>query len=203
MKSIFLLISLFAGTAFYQPAADTITDAERKLAIKEFQRTKQRLLDDVKGLSVQQLSFKADTAHWSIAQCVEHIALSENMIWQWQQGTVQQPATPAKASEVKLTDAQVLTAVIDRTQKFKAPEMLQPLGKFASTGAALQAYSSRRDSTISYISTTQDDLKNHFTQHPAFGTINAYQVLLLITAHSERHTLQLEEVKANPAFPKS
>jgi hypothetical protein len=45
-------------------------------------------------------------------------------------------------------------------------------------------------------------LKNHFTLHPAFGTINTYQLLLLLSGHSERHTLQIEEVKANPAFPK-
>ncbi|HTE10787.1 MAG TPA: DinB family protein [Chitinophagaceae bacterium] len=202
MKNLFLLIGLLASSSFSMPVKDVITDTERKFAVKEFQRTKQRFLDDVKGLSAQQLNFKADTSRWSIAQCIEHIALAENLIWQWEQATVSQPATPEKAVDVKVTDEQLMKGVTDRSHTFKAPEMLQPVGKFASSDAAIKAYTSRRDSTINYISTTKDDLKNHFAPHPAFGTINTYQLLLMLSGHSERHTLQIEEVKANPAFPK-
>ena len=202
MKSILLLIGLLSGPLFAVQLKDGITDAERKLAVQEFQRTKQRFLNDVKGLTAQQLSFKADTAHWSIGQCIEHIALAESMIWQWQQGVVKQPANPEKAGEVKVTDEQLMKGLTDRSQKFKAPEMLQPVGKFASSEAAIKAFVARRDSTIQYIGTTQDDLKNHITSHPAFGMVNSYQLLLLITGHSERHTLQIEEVKNNPSFPK-
>jgi len=200
MKSLLLLLAFVTSTIF--SAKDTISDTERKMALKEFQRTKQRFLNDVKGLSVAQLSFKADTSRWSIAQCIEHIALAENLIWQWEQGTIAQPAAPEKASEVKITDEQLMKGLVDRSHKFTAPEMLQPVGKFPSTEAAIQAYISRRDSTIAYISNTKDDLKNHFAQHPAFGTINTFQLLLILSGHSERHTLQIEEVKANPAFPK-
>jgi len=200
MKSLLLLLAFVTSTIF--SAKDTISDTERKMALKEFQRTKQRFLNDVKGLSAAQLSFKADTSRWSIAQCIEHIALSESLIWQWEQMTMGQPATPEKASEVKITDEQLMKGIIDRSHKFTAPEMLQPVGKFPSTEAAIQSFTSRRDSTIAYISNTKDDLKNHFVQHPAFGTMNTYQMLLMLSGHSERHTLQIEEVKANPAFPK-
>lgn len=200
MKVLFLIVGILASSAFH--VKDTITNSERKLAVDEFKRTKQRFLNDVKGLSVEQLNFKADTSRWSIAQCIEHIALAENMIWQWQQMTVAQPATPEKAADVKITDEQLLKGVVDRSHKFKAPEMLQPAGKFPSTDAAIQAFTARRDSTILYLSTTNDDLKNHFAQHPAFGTMNTYQILLLLAGHSERHTLQIEEVKADPAYPK-
>jgi hypothetical protein len=202
MKNLLCSILLLAGTAFLQPVTEGITDADRKLVLKELQRTKEKFLADIKGLSAQQLSFKADTAHWSVAQCIEHIALSESLLWQWQQGVASSPATPEKATEVKVTDEQILKGVIDRSQKFKAPEELQPVGKFASTAAAIQAFVSRRDSTIAYLTTTRDDLRNHFTQHPAFGTMSSYQLLLLLSGHSERHTLQLEEVKDNPLFPK-
>jgi len=200
MKSLLLLLVFVTSSIF--SAKDTISDTERKMALKEFQRTKQRFLNDVKGLSAAQLSFKADTSRWSIAQCIEHIALAESLIWQWEQMTIAQPATPEKASEVKTTDEQLMKGLIDRSHKFTAPEMLQPVGKFPSTEAAIQAFTSRRDSTIAYISSTKDDLKNHFAQHPAFGTLNTYQLILMISGHSERHTLQIEEVKANPAFPK-
>ncbi|HMC85642.1 MAG TPA: DinB family protein [Chitinophagaceae bacterium] len=202
MKSLLLLITFLSGAAFMHPLKDSITDAERQFAVKEFQRTKERFLNDIKGLSPQQLSFKADTSRWSIAQCIEHIALAENALWKWEQGTMMQAAAPEKAAEVKVTNEQILKGITDRTHTFKAPEMLQPVGRFPSTDAAIHAYMGRRDSTITYLMTTKDDLKNHFTMHPAMGTINTYQLLLFLSGHSERHSMQIEEVKANPAFPK-
>lgn len=202
MKSLLLLITVLTFASFTTPAGEGISDAERKMAVSEFQRTKERFLKDVQGLTPQQLSFKADSSRWSIAQCIEHIALAEGMIWQWFQMTESQPATPEKAAEVKVTNEQLMQSVVDRSKTFKAPEMLQPSGKFASTADALKAYTARRDSTIQYISTTKDDLKNHITQHPAFGSMNTYQMLLLLSGHSERHTLQIEEVKTSAGYPK-
>jgi DinB superfamily len=208
MKQLLLATTLFFAASFtHRPAntihlPETITGPERKAALDDFERTKDRFLHDVTGLTEAQLNFKADSTRWSIAQCIEHIALAENLIWQWQQSMVKQPADPSKKSEVKITDEQIMKGVIDRSKKFKAPEMLEPVGKFPSTAAAIQAYTSRRDSTITYIKLTQDDLRNHFTKHPAFGMIDTYQLLLLLAGHSERHTLQIEEVKASPGYPR-
>jgi len=196
-----LFIGLLA-TSFTLPSAEPLTGSERKFAVDYFQKTKQRLLDDVKGLSAAQLNFKADTSRWSIAQCIEHIAISENMVWQWIQGTLQQPATPEKKSEAKTSTEDLIHGMTDRSKKFNAPEMLKPEGKFPDSKAALAAYTSRRDSTIAYIGTTQDDLKDHFITHPVFGAMDLYQGLIMLAAHSARHTLQIEEVKANPNFPK-
>jgi DinB superfamily len=202
MKRLLLLTTFYAATAFTQPTSDGLTGAERKFALDNLQRTKDRFLNDVKGLSAAQLSFKADTSRWSIAQCIEHIALAENLFWQWEQGIVKQPAAPEKKNLEKYTDEQIMKGMVDRSHKFKAPEMLQPVGKFPSSDAAIQAYTNRRDSIMEYVKITTDDLKNHFTEHPAFGTVDTYQLLLMVAEHCERHTLQIEEVKATPGFPK-
>ena len=55
---------------------------------------------------------------------------------------------------------------------------------------------------MDYIRTTNDDLRDHFYSHPVFGPLDGYQWLLLLSAHSARHTEQIEEVKADPSFPK-
>ena len=55
---------------------------------------------------------------------------------------------------------------------------------------------------MDYVRTTNDDLRDHFGPHPTLGTLDGYQWILLISAHSERHTKQIEEVKADPNFPK-
>jgi hypothetical protein len=199
--AVFLLLVFMTGFAI--PTADPLNTSERKFALDYFEKTKERFLADVKGLSESQLTFKADSSRWSIAQCIEHIALAESLLWQWGQGSMKQSATPDKRAEVKMTNEQVIQGLEDRSKKFKAPEFLQPTGKFPDSRAAIRAYVLRRDSTMAYIRSTQDDLKNHFVVHPLMGTIDDYQVLLLLASHSARHTLQIEEVKASPGYPKN
>ena len=204
MKKLLLYATVFVAlvTTSFRLAPGTMSSDERKFAIDYYLKTKDRLLKDLKGLNETQLSFKADTSHWSIYECTEHIALSENAIWQWIQMTENQPATPDKRGEVKLTTEQVIKRMTDRSHKAKTVPFLEPEKKFPDTKTASQAFLSRRDSTIYYIRSTQDDLKDHFIQHPALGTIDLYQALIYLAAHCERHTLQIEEVMADANFPK-
>ena len=37
--------------------------------------------------------------------------------------------------------------------------------------------------------------------HPAFGNLDAIGRVCFLSGHAERHTLQIEEVKAAPGFP--
>jgi hypothetical protein len=65
----------------------------------------------------------------------------------------------------------------------------------------LKAFNGSRDSLITYVQTTKDDLRGHIAAMP-FGKVDAYQLVLMISAHTNRHTQQLNEVKADPNFPK-
>ena len=46
------------------------------------------------------------------------------------------------------------------------------------------------------------DLREHVTDSPLGMKLDAYQWVLFLAAHSERHLKQLLEVKADPNFPK-
>jgi hypothetical protein len=205
MKKLLLFIALFIGltSAGLRVADGKLTDDERKFAIDYYQKTKAKLLADVKGLSENQLNWKADSTRWSIYQCTEHIALAERAIWGWAQMTQHQPANPEKRADDKLTTEQLLAMMTDRSHKAQAPEMLRPGRQFASEADAIMAFVKRRDSTMDYIRTTQDDLKDHFGVAPGFGTVDAYQILLMLAGHSARHTAQIEEVMATPGFPRN
>jgi hypothetical protein len=204
MKRLLLPLALLVmlTSSALRLAPGTLTPDERKYAIDYYIKTRDKLLADVKGLSQNQLNWKADTSRWSVYQCTEHIALSERLFWGWVQMTEHQPATPEKRGDDKNTADDLIAKMTDRSHKFQAPEMLRPGAQFPSEDAAIQAFVLRRDSTIEYIKSTQDDLKDHFVAHPLFGTVDLYQVLILLAAHSARHTAQLEEVMATPGFPK-
>jgi hypothetical protein len=203
MKISCLLCVVLFMSGFKNPGPGELTPAERKFAIDYLNKTKARLLNDVKGLTKAQLYFKANDTSWSVAQCVEHIALSEDLIKQWMHGALLDQAAPGRKSEEKYTPETLIAIVTDRSQnRGKTGGPWLPDGKFPTTASAIEAFIGRRDSTIAYVGSTRDDLKNHFIVHPQWGTLDLYEACIMLSAHCERHTLQIEEVLSNPDFPK-
>jgi hypothetical protein len=83
----------------------------------------------------------------------------------------------------------------------KAPEFLQPKRRWPDRAALIAHFKQSRDRNIAYIRDTQDDLRSHFMEHPMLKTIDAYQVMLFLSAHSQRHTDQIKEVKQTSTYP--
>jgi DinB superfamily len=197
MKNAICVLTLAALAPAF---AATLSQADRDRAIAELAASRQQFLDSVAGLSAAQWNFKPDEKTWSVAECAEHIAVSEDVIFGRVAQMTQSPVDPDKKSAV--TDDFILKAVVNRTQKFQAPEILRPTHRFATPQETIEHFKASRERTIAYVRNTQDDLRGHFGDHPVLKTMDAYQWILLISAHSQRHTAQLNEVKANANFPK-
>lgn len=196
-----LLSSALAQTA--QPATTTLTPEEREAALRLFQTTYDNFIKSISGLSQKQWTFKPAPDRWSVAEVSEHITVSETTIMGLiQHPLMQSPAAPEKREQVKGRDQLVLQRMPDRSHKAQAPEMLRPTGRWATEADLTKAFEDARKANMEYIRTTNDDLRDHFFDHPAFGTLDGYQWLLLLAEHSARHTAQIEEVKADPNFPK-
>lgn len=196
-------ISALAQTAS-QTAPTTLTSQERDAALKQFEATRDNFLKSIAGLSQKQWTFKPAPDRWSVAEVAEHIAVSESAIFGLVQKQVMtSPAAPEKRGQVKGKDEMIVERVPDRSHKAQAPEFLRPTGRWATEAELAKAFEESRAATMEYIRTTNDDLRDHFFDHPVFGTMDGYQWLLLISAHSARHTAQIEEVKADPNFPRN
>jgi len=177
-----------------------ITAAERKFAVDHLNQTRTDLLNAVKGLSETQLNFKPAPDRWSVLECVQHITLSSQGLFGFEQQTLKTPNDSNFKSGVK--DEQFIAMVEDRSHKAQAPEPFKPVhSPYTNLEQTLKAFNGGRDSLITYVQTTNDDLRGHIAAMP-FGKIDAYQIVLLISAHTNRHTQQLNEVKADPNFPK-
>jgi hypothetical protein len=199
---IFFILTVAIVSMSFNRLDTTLTDAERKYAIDLLQGTKDNLLSKVNGLTAAQLNFKADSTSWSVAECVEHIAISENNIFGFAQMSMKAPADPSKRSEIKMTDDAIVKMIADRSTKVKTQEAFEPSGKFGSFDATLREFKVKRDNNINYIKTTTDDLRNHYNDFP-FGKLDTYQTILFMASHSKRHTAQIEEILMNPDFPKT
>ncbi len=203
---VLVTVCLLVGSAFpqaTQPAATPLTAEEREAALKLFQTTHDNFVKSITGLSEKQWKFKPAPDRWSVAEVAEHITVSETTIMGLiQHPLMQSPAAPEKREQVKGKDQLILTKVPDRSHKAQAPEMLRPTGRWATEADLAKAFEDARKANMDYVRTTNDDLRDHFFDHPVFGPLDGYQWLLLLATHSARHTAQIEEVKADPNFPK-
>jgi hypothetical protein len=164
--------------------------------------TKSPVIKSVSGLSASQLNFKAAPDHWSVKECIYHIAISEKNLWDRLEKALATPANPEKRTEIKLTDDQLVKIIGDRSNKVKTSEALEPANApFKTVDEALADFKSRRNDHMKYIKNTTEDLRNHIVQMP-FGWIDCYQLTLMIASHSNRHLQQINEVKAHSRFPK-
>lgn len=198
-----LLLTLLVVTGLAGKMTDTtITAKERKFLVNELKDTKSAIQSTVKGLSEKQLTYKSAPERWSIQECVYHITLAESNLWNILEEAMKNPPTPEKRSEIKVSDDDLLKGITDRSEKRQAPETIRPdKSPWKNTQEALAAFKVSRGNHLKYAKTTTEDLRNHIIDLP-FGKVDAYQFMLFMAGHSQRHLLQIKEVKADPGFPK-
>jgi DinB family protein len=108
------------------------------------------------------------------------------------------PAGAADRDTAK-ADAMVLAMVPDRSHKAQAPPQFVPTGRW-TPAETLDHFQKSRARTIAFLDSTPD-LRAHVSESP-LGPLDGYEWMLFMAAHSERHTKQILEVKADPNFPK-
>ncbi len=186
-----------------KPTPATLSTEERDVALKSLQATHDLFPKSIAGLSEKQFRFKPGPDRWSVAEVSEHIAVAEaSLLALVQKQLMASPAAPEKRTEAAGKDEIIVKMVPIRSQKVQVPEFLKPGNRFATREEVIKAFKNSRRATMDYVRTTNDDLRDHFGPHPTLGPLDGYQWVLLISAHSERHTRQIEEVKSDPNFPK-
>jgi hypothetical protein len=198
-RSLAVLVVVFcaATSAFSQ----TLTPADRDRALQYLESTKQGVLDATAGLSEAQWNFKSAPDKWSVAEVTEHIAAAEDFLMGMVTSQVMKaPARPA-GEDVKAIDDMVVATIPDRSQKKQAPEPLKPTNRFGSPAGSLKHFTEARTQTEAFLK-THDDLRQHAIDSPVGKKLDGYEWILFVAGHSERHTKQINEVKADPNFPK-
>jgi hypothetical protein len=196
-----ILIAVVALTSVAASSAQELTQAEKEHALQYLESTKKDVLDATKGLSEAQWNFKPGPDRWSVAQVMEHIAAAEDFI---RVDFVQKKVLTLPAGDpgrdVKKMDAAVEAMIPDRSHKAQAPEPLVPNNRFGSPEGSLKHFLESREITEQFLLATPG-LRDHVMDGPV-GKMDGYEFILFIAAHSERHVKQINEVKADPSFPK-
>ena len=187
-------LTVFLALSFPLLAAKP-TDLDRQHLIAHLEMTESWLVDEVSHLSPAQLHFRPTPTSWSILDCVEHLTLAEPEYWKMYQQSMK---ARASRSESPSEDIDRLWYGIDRTQRGKTVESETPKARFTDIAPALQAFQSLRATILSYVRTTQEDWRHHMI--PEWDR-DGYQWLVMVSAHSQRHILQIREIKHSAGFP--
>lgn len=201
MKRLLITLGL-ALVAASGLAAQDVTPEDLKRATDYLTKTRDAFLAATAGLSEAQWNFKQSPTRWSVAEVAEHIAATEDFLMNTVQTQVMKGPARAEPANLKEIDDLVVAAISDRSKKVQAPEPLVPVKRFASPEATLQHFKESRAKTLAFLQETKD-LRGHAIDSPLGKKLDAYQWLLFMSAHSERHTKQINEVKADPNFPKA
>jgi hypothetical protein len=173
-----------------------MTPRDREHLLAHMQMTENWLIDEVAPLSQGQLDFRMAPDKWTIAEVVRHLVIAEPTYWTLFQEGMNQP--PRKL-EKQATDADVLWYGIDRTRHEKTEPYKDPKGQTIEVRASLDTFRKLHAMMLGYAQTTDQDLRGHAVAD--WGT-DAYQCLLEISTHAQRHILQIREIKAARGFPK-
>lgn len=180
--------------------AQGISDQERKRALNHLKQTQSELSELVKGLSDEQANYKPSEEQWSIAECLEHIAISEQNLMGMIENSLQSDPDPSKRTEVAMSDDQILGLITSREQKVKTRKEFEPTNSFGDFTGTLKTFKQRRKSTMKFVKSTDLNLRNYYMQFP-FGLIDSYQGVLFLSGHTKRHTDQIREIMQTEAYP--
>jgi hypothetical protein len=193
-----LLLLVLTGLAG-RLSTTTITSKERRLAIDELKDSKVAILKSVKSLSEKQLNFKTNKNGWSIKEYLQHIVISEQSLWSIADEALKQPE---QKFQIKLSDEKALFLLTNNeAEQQMLGSFKRTKTKWKTTAQIVDAFKTRRNVLIKFAKTSTDNMRNHILQMPV-GYIDSYQMMLYIAARTKQHVKKIEEIKANPAFPK-
>jgi hypothetical protein len=193
VAAVLALAVLTPGAAWAGP----MTPGERQRLVAHLEMTGSWLASEVNGLSEAQLTFKMTPESWSIKDVVEHLAIAEPQYWANLESSLKEPVKAGYTPQA--TDEQMLWYGIDRTNRQRTGEARVPQGKYASARDGLAAFQTLRAKMLQTAKTSQED----FRGRPFMGGgQDVYQWFLMISTHSQRHILQIREIKAHAGYPK-
>lgn len=159
-----------------------------------------KLSDVVASTPADRLNAPAAEGQWNGAQILQHLGKVEGSTAKYLEGILAAAITAGIAPEA---NASSLMHALDRFRqgdgtlpKFIAPDRLRPdpAPDAAASWVSLQA---ARERVLRVYGTVDGrDLTTVAAPHPRLGTLNAYEWLLFLGVHEERHLDQLRRVLA-------
>ena len=159
--------------------------------LADLESGKNALLDVLSGVTEETAAKSPAPGKWSVLECVEHLAVSEDYLLSQIGAAYNSP----EAAAIKGREPLIRARGADRTRTVQAPAVASPAGRFSTLREAMEHFFAIREKTMHLVRNCGEDLRAKLTSHPIIGTVNCYETLLMIAIHTRRHVEQIEEIK--------
>ncbi len=158
--------------------------------LKESQATLFTAIEDVDEASFLQ---KPAEDQWSMAEIVEHLVTTDTgLLHRIQKGNIKMEDFAAQT----VSNERIVKAVTSRDIKATAPSFLIPQGRFKSKAEAMEAFAAIRAKVSNFVETTDLPLEKIAFKHFLLGSLDGKGWVAFMAGHCHRHTLQIQELKA-------
>ena len=187
------------------------TDSSHFIAtiVSEAEKNNATASDLVRGLTEQQLNWKPDAKQWSIAQCLEHLAVTSKQFNGYfkqliESARLKWPTNGAIPYRPSLVGGWLIKQVVpETTRKVPAPKVFKPSDS-SSIQDALGLFLKQQEEFVSFVRESEGvdynraRLRSPVTPLMRYSLADAFVVTIV---HGYRHLAQANRVKAMPNFP--
>jgi hypothetical protein len=166
------------------------------------EESEQTFLGLIEGVEGEAWTWKPAPERWSVAECTEHIVLSEAALLA--SGRQALAGEPDPEWETKTAGkAEMISQVMPNRQgRAQAPQEIRPQGG-KSKAELLAIFHAQRAELAELLADESLELKRYTQEHPfpIFGWLNAHQWLIYVPLHTIRHSKQIREVQETAGYP--
>jgi len=166
------------------------------------EQARERFMAAVSNLTEAQVNFRPDENQWTIAEIVEHVSIVNDGFLRITHKLLKEAESAPRPPKTDLNLGH--TSLDEKGQQrepLQAPERVHPKG-----GVSIEDSLAKMRVALAGFADIQPrleavDLSEQVFPHPYLGPINAYQWVVLLGEHEDRHSGQIERVKASPGVP--
>jgi len=166
------------------------------------ERAQGRFMAAVSNLTEAQANFRPDENQWTIAEIVEHVGTVNDGVLRLTHKLLKEAESAPRPSKADLNLGHTSLDENGQQQgKVEAPDRVRPQGgvRIEDSLAKIQTLLDGLAEIRSRLEAV--DLSEQMFPHPFLGPINAYQWMVLLGEHEDRHRGQIERLKAAAGFP--
>ena len=175
-------------------------DAGKKEIARELQGGMDALMDALRGVDQATATLRPHPESWSVLECVEHIALTEEALL----ARLKEAKPAGESREDRARETRFQELALNRLRRIDAPEPVIPRPGLESLAEARERFKRIRAETMRYVEEFEGDLRWSLTTHPLITRpVNCYEMLLLMAFHPQRHAQQIIHIREQLSPPRS
>lgn len=180
-----------------------ISETEKAFAIAHLANSRDNFINTIENMDEDQWYMRPGPGQWSAAECADHILQTELYFFMpTVQKMLSEPANPEKMKEAAGKDQIAIDSMEKREHKLVGQPWEERSELEISKGQLIESFRIKRNEFIQFLKSADEEFRVHFTYFPGLETIDTYQFILFISAHTNRHTGQIQDIKDLEFYPR-